>query len=97
MTDKSINPCGTVCENCRFYNETCEGCRNMKGLVFWAKEHTEKGVCPIFDCSFNKHNLNNCGYCSKLPCYIYFELKDPEMSDEAHKNAISERVKALKN
>jgi len=97
MNCNSINPCGIRCDNCRFFKNLCGGCRSKNGNVFWAKEHTEKGVCPIFDCSVNKLSYNDCGHCFKLPCNIFFDLKDPEMSEEDHKNSIIERVKALKN
>lgn len=97
MNGKSLNPCGTNCDNCRLYNEMCDGCQNLKGIVFWTKEHIENGICPIYDCSVNNHSYNDCGFCAKLPCNIYFDLKDPEISEEDHRNSIIERVLALKN
>lgn len=97
MSELSLNPCGILCDECNFYNNLCSGCRSQNGSPFWAKDHIEKGICPIYECSVNKYSFNNCGSCNKLPCSIFFELKDPNISEDEHKKSIADRVKKLKN
>lgn len=92
-----INPCGVYCKDCSWYKKGCEGCRETKGIPFWAVEHTEKGVCPIWDCAVNSRDLNHCGECSLLPCKIFTDLRDPSMTDEQYETALRERIEALKN
>ena len=44
-----ISVCGLICSDCQFYNNLCAGCYKVKGKPFWAKDHTLKKICPIFE------------------------------------------------
>jgi len=93
--------CGADCAPCPFFQkefngQTCAGCRQTKGNPFWAAEDFNGGACPIFDCASTKHSFNSCGECAELPCALFFELKDPSMSDEQHRESITRRVNVLK-
>lgn len=90
-----ISPCGLVCSECRFFDNLCAGCHQVQGKTFWAAEHTEEGVCPLFACSAER-GLNSCGVCPELPCRKFYDLKDPDLSDEAHKEMIQKRVDVLR-
>ena len=84
--------CGTECRDCSFYGNMCQGCNECQGKVF----HAPAGkACPIYACSVNKKKLRNCGQCGEVPCDIWRETKDPQLSDEAFKKNIADRVKNL--
>lgn len=93
----SVSACGLICKDCNFHNNPCKGCYQVKGETFWAKDHTKNGICPLYNCSINKKKLNHCGECSKLPCHIFNDLKDPNISKEEHIESINQRVEKLKN
>ncbi len=89
-----ISCCGTECKKCSFYGNTCEGCNECRGKVF----HAPAGrACPIYECSVKNKKLRNCSRCSELPCKVWWETKDPRLSDEAFEKSIKERVNNLKN
>jgi hypothetical protein len=44
----------------------------------------------------NKKGFKTCAECSELPCQIYYDWKDPSMTDEAHIQSIKDRVLLLK-
>jgi hypothetical protein len=92
-----ISACGLVCTDCNFYNNACSGCFNVQGKTFWAKDHTEKGICPLFDCAVNLKKLEHCGNCSELPCKKFHDLKDPNITKEEHLESINKRVEILRN
>jgi len=50
----------------------------------------------MYDCSINKKEFHNCGECGELPCNLFTDMKDPNMSDEEHKESITKRVNVLK-
>jgi hypothetical protein len=91
-----ISACGLFCNECSFYTIECDGCFQVKGKTFWAADHTAKGVCPIFDCSINEKKFKSCGDCEELPCNIFTQLKDPNISDSEHQMFIQKRVAALR-
>ncbi|NYB51546.1 MAG: DUF3795 domain-containing protein [Methanobacteriaceae archaeon] len=91
----NTSPCGLICEECQFFEENCPGCYKIKWKTFWAQEIMPERVCPIFDCAVNEKKYKNCGSCLELPCDIFNQLKDPNISDEEHKISISERVARL--
>lgn len=91
-----LSACGLDCEKCEFFSTQCDGCHKVKGETFWAKDHLEAKVCPIYDCSSNKNHFSSCANCSDLPCKIFWNLKDPNISEEEHLQSISLRVKNLK-
>lgn len=87
--------CGVNCGECGEYGKTCEGCAVISGKVFWAG-YMGSDICPIYDCCVGKRGLSHCGGCEELPCQIYFDTKDPRISDEEHRTGIERRVAALK-
>ena len=97
MNNKNLSVCGLFCGECQFFQETCPGCREIKGKTFWAEEIMPKKVCPIFDCAVNDKKYKNCGECLQMPCNIFNELRDPNLSDEEHESSISERISRLKS
>lgn len=97
MNKRNISVCGLLCEECQFFKETCPGCYEVGGKTFWAEEIIPKKVCPIFDCVINDKEYKNCAECSDLPCNIFNELKDPNISDEEHEKSIKKRILRLKS
>ena len=89
-----FSPCGMNCESCHYYKD-CGGCRAIKGKPFYLKDFGFE-TCPMYDCPINKKAYQSCAECSDLPCQIYYDWKDPSMTDEAHLNSINERVACLK-
>ncbi|MDR0490882.1 MAG: DUF3795 domain-containing protein [Oscillospiraceae bacterium] len=90
-----LSPCGVDCESCDYF-KSCGGCNATGGKPFYLKDFGME-ICPIYDCSVNKKGYKSCVECSKLPCKIFYDWKDPRMSDEEHTNSINERTKALKD
>ncbi len=87
-----LSCCGTDCNSCVFYKTDCEGCNECQGKVFHAPA---KKPCPIYACSVNKHRYVSCAECSELPCSIWKNTKDPQLSDTEFENSIKERVQNL--
>ena len=87
-------PCGIYCGVCEFLNKKCNGCSSLQGNPFWINQADMK-VCPIYDCCINKKHLEHCGLCEKLPCNIFYELRDPALSDEEFKESILKRKNNL--
>jgi hypothetical protein len=92
---KSI--CGANCFDCKYYGNQCKGCIKDLGQPFWCADIFEDKTCPLFKCATQDKGLNHCGECEELPCKLFFDLKDPELSQEEHEKSINKRVKALKN
>ena len=91
-----LSACGLLCDKCHFFNKECSGCYSVKGSTFWAKAMMPNQICPLYKCSIVDKRCENCGQCLELPCKIYTELKDPNITDEEHKKSIQERVNRLK-
>ena len=89
-----LAPCGIDCETCDYFKD-CGGCHAIKGKPFYLKDFGVE-VCPMYDCPINKKNYKSCAECHDLPCKIFYDWKDPSMTDEAHLNSINARVKVLK-
>jgi len=90
-----LSPCGVKCKECPLA-EKCGGtCHDLAGAPFYVKDFGLE-VCPIYDCAVNKRGLETCATCDELPCQIYSDWRDPEMTDQAHLDSITERVKTLK-
>lgn len=74
----------------------CEGCRKIKGEVYWL-QYIGAEVCPVYDCCVNDKKHENCGSCEKLPCAKF--TKDPTISDEqneANLKIMTERLRRNK-
>lgn len=88
--------CGVDCSTCKEFKQTCEGCSQIEGRVFGAS-YMELDTCPMYQCCVHEKHLEHCGQCSELPCEIYFETRDPEMSEEQHLAGIKRRVDVLRS
>ncbi|MCL2632750.1 MAG: DUF3795 domain-containing protein [Coriobacteriia bacterium] len=89
-----LAPCGIDCETCDYFKD-CSGCHAIEGKPFYLQDF-EVEVCPLYDCPVNQKGLKTCGECAELPCKIFFDWRDPSMSDEDHLKSIDDRVKVLK-
>lgn len=72
------SPCGARCVECTSFPKECQGCRKIKGKVFWLP-YTGHDLCPIWKCCREKQR-ENCGGCPELPCERF--MKDPSISEE---------------
>lgn len=91
---KQTSCCGAVCAECKCYEILCKGCSESKGEVF----HTPKGeACPIYVCAVHKKKVKNCGECRLVPCVLWRDTRDPQLSDEEFQNSIQVRRANLKN
>ena len=86
--------CGLYCGGCEFLGKQCQGCGSVKGKPFWTAQ-VPAGICPIYDCCMNQKKLEHCGLCDELPCKIFLELRDPNLSDEAFEESLNHRQKSL--
>ena len=87
------SPCGAVCAECGLFPKTCEGCRKIKGKVYWL-QYTGGDVCKVYDCCVNQKGQANCGKCDCLPCERF--TKDPTISDEQNKANLKKMIERLK-
>ena len=89
-------PCGSKCENCE-YREKCNGsCYACEGKPFYIKDFGFD-VCALYSCAISNKGYKSCADCPELPCKMFYDWKDPNMTDEAHIQAVNERVKTLKS
>ena len=96
MTDIHYAPvCGIYCGSCGYLNNNCRGCGYEEGKPFWADMMPSK-ICPLYDCCRNQKNIEHCGLCDDMPCKIFLELRDPDMSDEEFQKSLDERLSELK-
>lgn len=87
--------CGFYCGDCHFLGNPCGGCGYEQGKPFWTVD-MPGGICPIYDCCINQRQLEHCGVCEELPCGIFLELRDPNMSDEEFRESLDNRQKELR-
>lgn len=88
-----IAPCGADCAACELYGNLCkEGCSACKGHVFHAPEGE---ACPLYACPVEKHGYTNCGECGERPCALWRATRDPNLSDEAFEQTITDRLANL--
>lgn len=88
-----LSCCGTECEGCSYHGNLCMGCNESSGKVFFMPQGK---VCPIYDCCVRKKKLATCAACGELPCSIWKETRDPQLSEEAFAKSIEERIKNLR-
>lgn len=94
---KNFSVCGNDCYACEhFVNKECSGCHTIKGKVWWTKLLSLTG-CPVYDCVHQHETAEHCGQCVKIPCKLWYSLKDPSHSDEQHLLGIHRRKEVLKN
>ncbi len=94
--NRIISVCGLLCNECNFITSTCKGCRAVKGRTFWAGEVMPDKTCPLYACAVIDRRYDTCGRCDELPCRKFYDLKDPNISEEQHKKSIGERVAQLR-
>ena len=90
-----LTPCGFNCEECPVKEQCGEGCFACEGKPFYIKDFGLE-TCLIYDCAVNQKGFKNCGECSELPCQIWYDWRDPEMTEEAHLQSINDRAELLK-
>ena len=90
-----LSPCGIDCEQCDYFKD-CGGCNTIEGKPFYLKDFDVE-VCPMYDCSVNKMGYKTCGECSALPCQIFYDWKDPSMTDNEHIDSVIERTLVLES
>lgn len=89
-----VSVCGTNCSTCYCYGNLCKGCNVCSGKVF----HVPEGkTCAIYDCTVSQKGLKSCGECSKVPCSIWMNTRDPKYSDEEFAENVKMRIQALKH
>lgn len=91
-----ISLCGVNCGECEYLEQQCGGCAAIGGKVFWA-HYTGSDTCPIYSCCVDKKGFAHCGECGELPCQIYFDTRDPNVSEEEHRKHVNQHVAVLKN
>lgn len=90
-----VSPCGIDCTGCT-YKEGCGGsCHDGGGKPFYIKDFGIE-ICPLYDCAVRQKGYTTCGECSELPCKLFYDWKDPSMSEEAHLQSVEARTEALK-
>jgi len=94
-TAMNVSPCGINCDACHLKEQCGNGCQTSRGRPFYIEAF---GVerCPIYDCSVNKNGFKTCGECTKLPCQLFYDWKDPSMTEEEHRQCIDDNVALLK-
>ena len=90
-----LSACGLMCDECEFFTNTCQGCHEVEGSTFWAKETVASKICPLYSCSVKNREFKDCGDCAELPCKCFREMKDPDTSDEDHLRMLELRVERL--
>lgn len=88
-----INRCGCFCDGCKAHQKECPGCVETVGEPYWT-QYIGGGKCPVYACCGEKAYAH-CGECGELPCKIWYDLKDPSLSEEEHLQSILERVHTL--
>ncbi|MFB3896161.1 MAG: DUF3795 domain-containing protein [bacterium] len=95
--ESMVSVCGLQCDQCGFMGKSCQGCYQVKGQTFWAKEMMPDKVCPLYTCAVINKKYTSCGQCPDLPCKLFKDLKDPSISEDQHLKSINERVARLKH
>lgn len=90
-----FGPCGINCETCYDYKSNCSGCRSTEGKAYWTS-YSGLDVCPIYRCCTESRGHSSCGECSKLPCQLFYDTRDPAVSAEAHAADVLLRVGRLR-
>ena len=92
---KTLSKCGVYCStDCKAYKTECNGCNEIKGKVAWAKFYG-KTLCPIYECVEQK-KIRSCNECGKAPCYIRFQTRNPDVSDQEFQADIDSRLNNFK-
>ena len=90
---KWVSVCGTICEDCEHYQESCLGCKESSGKAFWL-HNLGLTTCKIYQCCTNYKKLKHCGNCHDLPCE-YYEQQDPTKSLEENQKDFLKQMENL--
>lgn len=89
-----LSVCGVNCSTgCKAFKVECTGCNELQGKVSWAVFYGRER-CPIFDCALEK-GLISCGDCGLAPCKIWYDTRNPDISDEEFDKDINSRLANL--
>ena len=91
----NVSPCGINCDACPLKEKCGSGCQQSCGKPFYIKDFGVE-CCPIYYCAVNKKGNKTCGECTELPCQLFYDWKDPSMSDEEHRQGVDTNVALLK-
>ena len=92
----TCDKCSSICKSMHnVFNNICEGCNAIHEKILLNK-NISLNICPIYECVINKH-YKHCGECKQLPCKLYYDLKDPLISDITHKLEIEHRIRVIKS
>jgi len=89
----NLSCCGMECTNCGYYGNLCRGCNESSGKVFHAPEGK---ACPIYECSVRRKKFVNCAGCGQLPCAVWKDTRDPQLSEEEFEKSMADRVNNLR-
>jgi len=90
-----LSICGVNCStDCRAYQTECDGCNQVQGRVSWAAYYGSE-CCPIYDCARHK-GLTSCQACGKAPCQIWYDTRNPSVSDTEFEADIASRLHNLR-
>jgi len=92
----NISFCGLNCNDCEFLGNKCNGCKAIKGQTFWALEMMPTKTCPLYDCAVYQRKYKDCGDWKELPCDLFLKMKDPNSTEQEHKESLKKRVKILR-
>lgn len=88
--------CGCDCSKCDYFQKKeCIDCQQIQGKVWWI-DYLNVDLCPIYNCVINTKKIESCGLCAEIPCNLWYDLKDPNHSNEQHNQSVAERIKSLK-
>ncbi|HPJ12919.1 MAG TPA: DUF3795 domain-containing protein [Caldisericia bacterium] len=90
-----LTVCGANCSSCPELKQCGKSCNEHEGKPFYI-QYEEEEVCPIYQCAVLRNGYQNCGECPELPCEIYYDWRDPDVSEEDHAKGIEKRTGRLK-
>ena len=93
--EKVIACCGAVCSDCDGFPGECAGCPAIAGRVWWA-QYLEREDCPIYACCVKERSYPHCGRCAAFPCAVYFDTKDPSLTDEERDREVAGQAAVLR-
>lgn len=85
--------CGQECSKCEYHELECLGCSACAGKVFWA-DFRGIGVCPVYACAQQK-GYESCALCKEVPCALWDDIRDPDMSEEKYEQVVQGRKQNL--
>jgi hypothetical protein len=90
-----LSKCGVNCSSdCHAYQVECDGCNELEGKVSWAQFYG-KDECPIYECA-NESGFSSCGECGQAPCKIWYDTKNPDVSDAEFEADIQSRMSNMR-